>query len=138
MPYAPRALPEGSVFRFALSGFDLQSGFNDVAGGSEVGRWHAGNSARGEELYDAEFLGLAFAEEITFEVVVGGEVDSRERNVAKEAGGSTFVEADETEIFDYPHCGTPGDAINGFGDFALDLESDFDDFEGVGEHLMEI
>ena len=138
MPYAPRALPERSVFRFALSGFDLQAGFNDVAGRGEVGGWHAGNSTRGEELYDAEFLGLAFAEEVTFEVVVGREVNSGERDIAKEAGGSAFVEADETEIFDNPHCGTPGDAFNGFGDFALDLETDFDDLEGVGEHLMEI
>ena len=76
LPYAPCTLPEGSVFRFALSGFDLQAGFYDVAGSGEVGGWHAGNSARGEELYDAEFLGLAFAEEIAFEVVVGREVDS--------------------------------------------------------------
>ena len=138
MPYAPRALPERSVFRFALSGFDLQAGFNDVAGRGEVGGWHAGNSTRGEELYDAEFLGLAFAEEVTFEVVVGREVNRGERDIAKEAGGSAFVEADETEIFDNPHCGTPGDAFNGFGDFALDLETDFDDLEGVGEHLMEV
>ena len=76
MPYASRALPEGSVFCFALSGFDLQAGFNDIAGGGEVGGWHAGNSARGEELYDAEFLSLAFAEEVALEVVVGREVDS--------------------------------------------------------------
>ena len=131
-------MPEGSVFRFALSGFDLQAGFYDVAGGGEVGGWHTGNSARGEELYDAEFLGLAFAEEVALEVVVGREVDSRERDVAKEAGGGAFVEADETEILDYPHCGAPGDAFNGFGDFALDLETDFDDFEGVGEHLIKI
>ena len=69
-------MTEGSIFRFALSGFDLQAGFNDVAGGGEVGGWHAGNSARGKELYDTEFLGLAFAEEVAFEVVVGREVDS--------------------------------------------------------------
>ena len=131
-------MPEGSVFRLALPGFDLQAGFNDVAGGGEVGGWHAGNSACGKELYDAEFLGLAFAKEVALEVVVGREIDSRKRDIAKEAGGGAFVEADETEVLDYPHCGAPWDAFNVFGDFALDLETDFDDFEGVGEHLIEI
>ena len=81
---------------------------------------------------------MAFAEEVAFEMVVGREIDSRERDIAKETGGGALVEADKAEIFDDPHCGTPGDAFNGFGDFALDLETNFDDFKGVGEHLMEI
>jgi hypothetical protein len=69
-------------------------------------------------------------------VIVGGEVDCGERDVAEEAGGGAFVEAYEAEVAHYPHGGAAGGAFDVFGDFALDLEADFDDFEGVGEYLF--
>jgi hypothetical protein len=69
-------------------------------------------------------------------VVVGGEVDCGERDVTEEAGGGAFVEAYEAEVAHYPHGGAAGGAFDVFGDFALDLEADFDDFEGVGEYLF--
>ena len=69
-------------------------------------------------------------------MVVGWEVDRGERDVAEETGGGTFVEADETQVSNDPHRRAPGCAFDGFGDLALDLEADFDDFEGVGEDLI--
>jgi hypothetical protein len=69
-------------------------------------------------------------------VVVGGEVDCGKGDVAEEAGGGAFVEAYEAEVADYPHGGAAGGAFDVFRYFALDLESDFDDFEGVGEYLF--
>ena len=71
-------------------------------------------------------------------MVVGGEVDGGEGDITEEAGGGAFVKSDETEILDNPHGGAAGDPFNGFGDFALDLESDLDDLEGVGKNLREI
>ena len=68
-------------------------------------------------------------------MVVGGEVDCGERDVAEEAGGGAFVEPDQTQVADDPHCGAAGGTFDVLGNFALDLESDFDDFEGVGEDL---
>lgn len=67
-------------------------------------------------------------------MVVGREVDGRERDVAEETGRGAFVEAHETQVAHDPHCAAAGD-VGRFGDFALDLETDFDDFEGVGEDL---
>lgn len=68
-------------------------------------------------------------------MVVSGKVDGGEGDVAQETGGGAFVEADEAEVFDDPDGGAAGGVGDGFGDFALDLETDFDDFEGVGEDL---
>lgn len=127
-------MAETGVFGLALAGFDLEARLDDVAGGGEVRGGHAGDGARGEELHDAEFLVGALAEEVAFQVVVGREVDGGEGDVAEEAGGGTFVEADEAEVLDDPHGGAAGD-VGGFGDFALDLEPDFDNFERVGEDL---
>lgn len=45
-----RAVEEAVVCRLAFSRFDLQPGLYDVAGGGEVGGWHAGDRAGGEEL----------------------------------------------------------------------------------------
>ena len=69
-------------------------------------------------------------------MVVGGEVDCGEWDIPQKAGGGALVEANETEVLDDPHGGAffEGGA-GGFGDFALNLEADFDDFEGVGEDL---
>ena len=68
-------------------------------------------------------------------MVVGWEVDGGEGDVAKEAGRGAFVEAHKTEVLDDPHGGAAGDAFDVFGELALDLEPDFDDFEGIGEDL---
>ena len=68
-------------------------------------------------------------------MIVGREVDGREGDVAEEAGGGPFVEAHKTKVLDDPHCGAAGDAFDVFGELALDLEPDFDDFEGIGEDL---
>ena len=87
-------------------------------------------------MQDAQFLVGAFAEEVTLQVVVGGEVNGGEGDVAQEAGTGALVEPHEAKVLDDPHCGAAGD-VGGFGDFALDLETDLDDFEGVGEDLDE-
>jgi len=129
------AVAQTGVFGLALAGFDLQTGLDDVAGGGEVRGGHTGDGARGEELHDAESLVGAFAEEVALQVVVGGEVDGGEGDVAEEAGGGAFVEADQAEVLDDPHGGAAGD-VGGFSDLALDLQPNFDDFEGVGENLL--
>ena len=62
----------------AFPGFDLETCFNHVKGRAEVRGGHAGYCTGGEELEDAEFFGGGFAEEVRFEVGVGGEVDGGE------------------------------------------------------------
>lgn len=128
------AVPEGGVFRLAFPSFDLQPGFDDIARGREVGGRHARDGARGQELDDPQLLGRAFAEEIALEVVVGREVDPGKGNIAEEAGAGAFVEADETKVADDPHGGAAGD-VGVLGHFTLHLETDFDDFERIGEDL---
>ena len=71
-------------------------------------------------------------------MVVGGEVDGGEGNIPEQAGGCSFVETDETEVLDDPHCGAAGSAFHRFGDFTLDLQANFDDFKGVGEDLSHV
>ena len=129
------AVSQRGVLGVALTGLDLQPGLDDVAGRGEVGGRHAGDGARGQELHDAELLVRAFAEEVPLQVVVRREVDGGEGHVAQQAGRRALVEPDQAEVLDNPHGGAAGDAFCGFGDFALDLEPDFDDFEGVGEDL---
>ena len=129
------AVAQRGVLGVALAGLDLQAGLDDVARGGEVGGGHASDGARGEELHDPELLGGAFAEEVALQVVVRREVDGREGHVAQQARGRAFVEPDQAEVLNDPHGGAAGDAFGGLGDFALDLEPDFDDFEGIGEDL---
>lgn len=97
-------MPQRGVFGLAFARFDLQAGLDHVARGGQVGGGHTGDGARGEELHDADFLVGAFAEEIALEVVVGREVDARERHVAQEAGAGALVQPDQAEVFDDPHC----------------------------------
>lgn len=123
------------ILSLAFTSLDLQSGLDDIAGSGKIRGRHTGDGARGEELHDAKFLVGAFAEEVAFQVIVGREVDGGEGDIAEEAGGGAFVEAHEAEVLDDPHGGAAGD-VGRFGDFALDLEADFDDFEGVGEDLV--
>ena len=78
---------------------------------------------------------MRLPEIVTFKMVIGGEIDGREGNIAEETGRGTFVESHETEVTYDPHGGAPRSAFNRFGDFALDLEADFDNFQGVGEDL---
>lgn len=127
-------MPEGGVFRLALPRLDLQPGLDDVARGGEVGGRHARDGARGQELDDPELLGRALAEEIALEVVVGWEVDAGKGNVAEEAGAGASVEADKTEVADDPHGGASGN-VGVLGHFTLHLQTDFYDFERVGEDL---
>lgn len=86
------AVGERGVGRVALAGLDLEASLDDVAGGGEVGGGHAGDGAGGEELEDAEFLSCGLAEVVALQVVVGGEVDGGEGDVAEEAGGGALVE----------------------------------------------
>lgn len=129
------AVPEGGVFCFAFAGFDLESGLDDIARGGQIRRGHACNCTCGQQLQDTQLLVRTFSEKVSLQVIVCWEVNSRKGDVAEQAGGSAFVKADETKILDYPHCGAPGSPIDGFGDFALHLETDLDDFEWVGEDL---
>ena len=71
-------------------------------------------------------------------MVIGREVDGGEGDIAEEAGGSTFVKPDETEVLDNPHGGAARDAFNSFSDLALHLKPDLDDFQGVGENLWNV
>ena len=87
------AVGERGVSGVALASLDLETGLDDVAGGGEVGGWHTSDCAGGEELEDAEFLGGGLAEVVALEVVVGGEVDGGEGDVAEETGGGALVEA---------------------------------------------
>ena len=64
----------------------METRFDDVAGGGEVSRWHAGYCACKEELEDAELFGGGFAEVVALEVVVGREVDGGEGDVAEKTG----------------------------------------------------
>ena len=68
-------------------------------------------------------------------MVVGREIDSGERDVAKETGRGSFVETHQTEVLHDPHRRTAGNAFDVFGELALNLETDFDDFERIGEDL---
>lgn len=71
-------MAEAGVADFTLAGFDLQTGFDDVAGCCQVGSGHTGDGTGGEELDDAESVGLGFAKHFGFQVGVGGEVDGGE------------------------------------------------------------
>ena len=68
-------------------------------------------------------------------MVVRGEINAGEGDIAEETGRRSFVQADETEILDDPHGGATRSALDGFGHFALNLKADLDDFERVGEDL---
>lgn len=68
-------------------------------------------------------------------MVVGWEVNSREWYVSKETGGSTLVKAKNTQVFDDPHGGSTRGTFHVLGDLSLYLETDFDDFERIGEDL---
>lgn len=69
------AVAETGVADFALAGFDLQTGFDDVAGCCQVGGGHTGDGTGSEELDDAEFVGWGFAEHFGLQVGVGREVN---------------------------------------------------------------
>lgn len=71
-------------------------------------------------------------------MVVGGEVNGGEGNIAKEASGGAFVKADKTQVANNPHRGAAGDTIDSFGNLSLDLQADFDDLKRVCENLYEL
>lgn len=97
------AVGERGVCGVALAGLDLEARLDDVAGGGEVGGWHAGDGAGCEELEDAELLGGGLAEVVALEVVVGWEVDGGEGDVAEETRGCALVETHQSEVLDDPH-----------------------------------
>ena len=126
---------ERGVCGVALAGLDLEAGLDDVAGGGEVSGGHTGDGAGGEELEDAELLGGGLAEVVALEMVVGWEVDGGEGNVAEETRGCTLVETHQTEVLDNPHRRATRDAFERLCCLSLDLKTDLDDLEGVGEDL---
>lgn len=121
-------MDQTTVVGLALSGFNLETGLDDVAGGGKVGGWHTGHCASCEQLEDPELLGRGFTEEVAFEVVVGREIDGGEWDVTEETSGGTLVETDETEVLDDPEGRSAGDAFDIFSNFSLDLETNLDDF----------
>lgn len=75
LPDGRRGVPETRVRRLALAGLHLQARLDDVARRGEVGRRHAGNGARRQELQDAQLVGWCLAEKVLLQVAVRGEVD---------------------------------------------------------------
>jgi hypothetical protein len=55
--------------------------------------------------------------------------------VTQQTCASSLVETNETEILDDPHRRAFRRSLNAFGDFTLDLQSDFDNLERVREYL---
>lgn len=73
-------------------------------------------------------------------MVVRGEVDGGEGDIASQTRRRSLVETAETEVADVPHGSLPDwchstdiDAL--LEGLALDLETDLDDFERIGEDL---
>ena len=69
-------------------------------------------------------------------MVVGREVDSGEGYIAEQASRRASVQADKTEVLNDPHSAAAGN-ISGFGNFALDLQTDLHNFERVCKDLTE-
>ena len=132
------AVSQGGVRGLALARLDLQAGLDDIARRGQVGGRHASDGAGAQELEDAQLLGVALAEVVALEVVVGWEVDGREGHVAKEAGGGALVQTHETQVAYNPHGGPPRGVGDGFRNLALYLQSDLDDLEGVCEDLCHV
>lgn len=65
------------------------------------------------------------------------EVDGRERDIASQTSCCAFVETDQTQVADDPYSRPLRGSLDALLDrFALNLESNFDDFERVGEDLQ--
>lgn len=71
-------MAERGVFCLSLSSFDLQTGFDDITRGGEVGSRHTGYGSGSQELDNTQLLGGRLAEEVCFQMGVRWEVDCRE------------------------------------------------------------
>ena len=135
LPDGAGGVAQTSVRSLTLAGLDLETGLDNIARGREVGGGHTRNGTSGEELQDAQLVGLGLAEKVSLQVAVGREVDGGEGHVTEQTGRGALVEADETEIANNPHGRALGGAANSLGNLTLNLETDLDDFEGVREDL---
>ena len=135
-------LPDGlggvaqtSVLSFTLAGLDLQTRLDDIARCREVSSGHTGNGTSSQELNDTQLLSGRLAEEVLLEMVIRGEVDGGEGNVAQQASRSSLVQTNETQVAHNPHGRSFRGAFDGLGDFSLHLQANLDDFEGVSKDL---
>ena len=135
LPDGLGCVPQARVRRVTLARLDLQARLDDVARRGQVRGGHAGDGARREELEDAELLGLRLAEEVLLQVGVGREVDGREGHITEQARRRALVQTDQTEVADDPDGRPLRRTLDALGHLALDLKTDLDDFERVGEDL---
>lgn len=136
LPDGPGRVAQARVRRVALARLDLQTRLDDVARRGQVRGRHAGDGAGREQLEDAELLGLRLAKEILLQVGVCREVDGREGHITEQARRRALVQTDQAEVADDPDGRPLRRTLDALGHLALDLETDLDDFEGVGEDLQ--
>lgn len=123
------------VTGFTLSGLDLETGLDDIARSGQVRGGHTGNGTSGQELQDTELVGGGFAKEILLQVGVGWEVNGGEGHITEQTSGSALVQTDETQVANNPHGRSLRGTTSRLGNLTLDLETNLDDFERVGEDL---
>ncbi|KAI6754925.1 hypothetical protein HG531_004031 [Fusarium graminearum] len=116
LPDSLGSVSQAVVCGLALARLDLKSGLDDVAG-------------------CREFICWGLAKEVLLEMAVGGEVDGGKGNIAEQTRRSALVQSDETQVAHNPHGRSLRCSFNGLGDLALDLETNLDDLEWVGENL---
>lgn len=93
---------QAAVVRLALSGLHLQSCFDHVAGGGEIGSGHASNGAGNEQLEYAELYCGALAEPALFQMGIRRKVDCGKRDVAEQARAGPPVKSKEPQVFHDP------------------------------------
>lgn len=87
-------MPEGCVFCFTLSGLDLQTSFDNIAGGCQVSSRHTGDSTGSQKLHNTEAFGWRFSEKVGLQVGVGWEVDGGKGNcIMTPSDSHTFYRA---------------------------------------------
>lgn len=136
MPNRRRSMPNIPIMRLPLPRIDLQTRLDHVRRRRKIRSGDTRQRPCGQELRDRQRIRRRFPEIVLFEVGVGRKVDCAKGDVAEETGRGTLVESHCAEAADnvegsLTFCGVDA----GFGEFALDLEADFHDFEGVGEDL---
>lgn len=62
--------------------------------------------------------------------------DKVQPTITEQAGGSSLVETNKTQVLYDPHCGSLGNALDVLCEFTLDLETNLDNFKGVCEHNL--
>ena len=63
--------------------------------------------------------------------------ENERRTISKQACAGTLVQPHKTEVAHDPYGRAPGRIGNGLGHLALDLQSDLDNLERVGEDLAD-